>query len=256
MRPLVLIANDDGIDSPYLRALADAIARDDVAEILVVAPERERSAASQSITLHKPLRITEVQPQRFAVSGSPVDSVYVGILKLAPRPPAVVVSGVNRGYNLGADVFYSGTVAAAVEGGLRGVPSLAISLEADPHSDIAHATRFATALIRSVLENPLPPKTIFNVNVPAGADGRYRFTRLGERTYEDVVEERRDPRGRPYYWIGGGIVASENQDGSDCHAVDHQMISVTPLHLDLTARQLLVDEQTWTVDGFEPVAVV
>src|SRR5690606_31989959 len=157
MKPLVLISNDDGISSLQLLALADAIEQADVAEVLIVAPERERSAASHTITLHKPLRLHEHGPGRYALSGTPVDCVYVGMLKLAPRRPALVVSGINRGYNLGSDVFYSGTVAAAVEGGLRGVAGIAFSIDPAQDRDLDAALRFCVALVHGVLERGLPP---------------------------------------------------------------------------------------------------
>src|SRR5215813_14531296 len=153
-RPLVLCSNDDGIDSPHLLALATLI--EDFADLLVVAPERQRSAASHAITLHKPLRLTEVRPRRFALSGTPVDCVYLAMLKLCDRAPAVVVSGINDGYNLGSDVFYSGTVAAAVEGALRGAAGIACSL-APGAKQPEHAIRFAAAVVRAAVGEPMPP---------------------------------------------------------------------------------------------------
>src|SRR5882724_5714984 len=150
-RPLVLCSNDDGIEAPYLTALAAQIER--FADVLVVAPERQRSAASHAITLHKPLRLTEVAPRRFALSGTPVDCVYVGMLKLCDRPPAVVVSGVNDGFNLGSDVFYSGTVAAAVEGALRGAAGIACSL-ASRAPEVDHALDFAAKVVHAAITEP------------------------------------------------------------------------------------------------------
>jgi 5'-nucleotidase len=171
-RPLVLCSNDDGIEAPYLTALATLI--EDFADVLVVAPERQRSAASHAITLHKPLRLTEIKPRRYALSGTPVDCVYLGILKLCDRPPAVVVSGVNEGYNLGSDVFYSGTVAAAVEGALRGAAGIACSL-APRAKDPDRAIRFAAAVVRAAVSEPIPAGTVLNVNMPETAtDGSTR----------------------------------------------------------------------------------
>src|SRR5262245_7086398 len=166
-RPLVLCSNDDGIEAPHLVALAELI--EEFADVLVVAPERQRSAASHAITLHKPLRLTEVRPGRFALSGTPVDCVYLGILKLCDRLPAVVVSGINDGYNLGSDVFYSGTVAAAVEGALRGAAGIACSL-APRAEDAAHAVRFAAAVVRAAVAEPMPAGTGANGN--QRAEGR------------------------------------------------------------------------------------
>lgn len=250
MPPLILVTNDDGIDSPYLVGLVEALNGLD-AEVVVAAPERERSAASQAITLHKPLRIFEVRPGQYAVSGTPVDCAYIGMLKLCERPPDLCISGINRGYNLGSDVFYSGTVAAAVEAGLRDVQAIALSLAPGRDSDIEAAIAFGVALASSALEHPLEHRTILNVNVPPKPDGRYRWTHLGERVYKDLVEERHDPRGRPYYWIGGGPTAVANEPGSDCHAVDEGVISLTPLRLDLTAHDVIDDAPAWTVTGYE-----
>src|SRR5687768_6799136 len=165
MRPLILLSNDDGIDAAGLAAVADALA--DLADLLVVAPERERSAVSHSLTLHKPLRARERRPGWFAVNGSPVDCVYLGLLQLAPRKPDLVVSGINYGYNLGSDVFYSGTVAAAVEGALRGVPAVALSRERSGSSDDRARARFARALAQALLTYRLPARTLLNVNFPA-----------------------------------------------------------------------------------------
>ncbi len=250
MLPLILISNDDGIESPNLIALADAIESAGLAEVLVVAPERQRSAASHAITLHKPLRMYRHAEGRYALSGTPVDCVYVGIIELAPRRPDLVLSGINRGYNLGTDVFYSGTVAAAVEGGLRGVPGIAFSIEPAPRPDLDAALRFCTALIGRVLEEKLPGGPVFNVNLPAQVGSTYCWTRLGNRVYEDDVAERLDPRGRPYYWVGGGVAAIDHHPGTDCHAVSHGHASITPLCLELTSASLLDRGRDWQLHGF------
>lgn len=256
MKPLVIISNDDGIGSSHLHALAETIEQADVAEVLVVAPERERSAASHTITLHKPLRIQEVGKGRYSLSGTPVDCVYVGVLKLAPRRPHLVLSGINRGYNLGADVFYSGTVAAAVEGGLRGIPSVAFSIDPSRDRDLDAALRFCLSLVRSVLQNSMPERTVFNVNFPARTGSTYSWTRLGDRVYADDVTERVDPRGRPYYWIGGGIASRDHVPGTDCEAVARGIVSVTPLHLDLTSHDVLEAEVHWHPEGYQCVEPV
>src|SRR6476469_4189903 len=186
-RPLVLCSNDDGIHAPYLEALADQI--EAFADVIVVAPERQRSAASHAITLHKPLRLTEVRPRRFSLSGTPVDCVYLGMLKLCDRKPAVVVSGVNDGFNLGSDVFYSGTVAAAVEGALRGAAGIALSL-APRAKDVANALTFAKKVIHAAIGEPIPAGTVLNVNMPGTGSEVYQWTTLGRRLYEDDVAER------------------------------------------------------------------
>ncbi len=249
MRPLVLCSNDDGVDAPHLGALADLI--EAFADVLVVAPERQRSAASHAITLHKPLRLTEVRPRRFALSGTPVDCVYLAMLKLCDRPPAIVVSGVNDGYNLGSDVFYSGTVAAAVEGALRGAAGIACSLASRAtHAD--DAIRFAAAVVRAALDEPMPAGSVLNVNLVGTGTDQYQWTTLGRRIYADDVAERRDPRGRPYYWVGGGPAGHDDIAGTDCVAVARGWNSLTPMHLDLTDRGRIA-APPWALDGFHRV---
>ncbi|HEY4244857.1 MAG TPA: 5'/3'-nucleotidase SurE [Kofleriaceae bacterium] len=248
-RPLVLCSNDDGVEAPMLRAIAAAI--EAFADVLVVAPERQRSAASHAITLHKPLRLTEVAPRRFALSGTPVDCVYVGILKLCDRAPDVVVSGVNDGYNLGSDVFYSGTVAAAVEGALRGAAGIACSV-APRAPNAANAVAFATEVVRAAIAEPMPRGTVLNVNMPGQGATEYAWTTLGRRLYDDDVAERADPRGRPYYWVGGGPAGHDDVPGTDCWAIERGWNSVTPMHLDLTDRGR-VQAPPWTIDGFRAV---
>lgn len=248
-RPLVLCSNDDGIESPHLLALAEQL--EAFADVLVVAPERQRSAASHAITLHKPLRLIEVAPRRYSLSGTPVDCVYLGVLRLCERPPAVVVSGVNDGLNLGSDVFYSGTVAAAVEGALRGAAGIACSLDARA-TDAAAAIRFAAAVVRTAISEPMPPGTVLNVNMPGNGTDAYQWTTLGRRLYSDDVAERRDPRGRPYYWVGGGASGHDDVDGTDCVAVARGWNSITPMHLDLTDHGRIA-RPPWTVEGFRVV---
>jgi 5'-nucleotidase len=235
MRPLVLCSNDDGVDSslflPWVAALEEH------ADVLVVAPERQRSAASHAITLHKPLRLLELGPARYSLSGTPVDCVYVGMLRLAPRPPTLVISGINDGYNLGTDVFYSGTVAAAIEGALRGSVGVALSLA--PHApDRATAIDVCAEIVANALaaraSGALQPGVVLNVNLPGTGRRDLRWTVLGRRHYVDDVKEREDPRGRPYYWIGGGPSGHDDIPGSDCVAVEEGANSITPLHLDVT----------------------
>ena len=243
----MLLANDDGIESPGLIALAKALG--ELGDVLVCAPERERSAASHAITLHKPLRAEPRQDGWFAISGTPVDCVYIGVLRLAKRKPDLVVSGINNGFNLGSDVFYSGTVAAAAEGALRGVPGLAVSQA--PNGDVAAAAAFATSLARAMLSYRLPDRTVLNVNMPAEVPNRYRWTRLGERIYRDLAEDREDPRGRKYYWIGGPPVGVADVARSDGEALRDGLVSVTPLGLELTAYDLLDPAPDWPIDGYE-----
>jgi len=250
--PLIIVTNDDGIDSPYLGILATTLEARLGAEILVVAPERQRSAMSHSITLHKPLRLLKKERAGFySLSGSPVDCVYVACIHVAKRRPAIVISGPNDGFNLGTDVFYSGTVGAAMEGGLRGVPSIAVSVDRKSASVVPMAAALVATLAENMLATPLPTGTVLNVNVPAGAT-KALWTKLGKRHYNDDVHERTDPRGGKYIWIGGGIAGIDEVEGTDCFAVMREAAaSITPLHLDPTRHALIGSESpNWSLDAF------
>jgi 5'-nucleotidase len=236
----ILLSNDDGVHAAGLRALAAAFAGD---EVWVVAPDREQSASSHAISLHRPLRVHELSPRRWSVDGTPTDAVYVGLHHvLKGQRVDLVVSGINHGPNLANDVHYSGTVAAAMEGALLGVNALAISLASAPPHDFTEAARFAAALARRVAAAPLTPGTLLlNVNVPPGPVRGFRLAPLGKRTYGNAVVEKVDPRGRRYYWIGGeGGAQNEDIPGSDCNTVlVDGLASVTPLRLDSTHGELL-----------------
>jgi 5'-nucleotidase len=251
LKPLILVSNDDGIEAAGIRALADALG--DLGEVMVVAPDRERSATSHAISLDRPLRVTDHRPGWWAVDGTPADCVYLALLHLLPRRPALVASGINRGYNLGSDFFYSGTVAAAVEAAVRGVPSFAISLERGPAEGYVAAARFAHALGHAILTHGLPEKTLLNVNVPNRAIRGYRWTRLGQRTYRDQVEVRTDLRGQRYFWIGGPEMEGEDAPDADGTAVKTGRVAVTPLDLDLTSQHLLGALPGWHLPGFEAI---
>lgn len=245
-----LLSNDDGIQSEGLRTLAMALA--EVGEVFVVAPDRERSAASHAISLHRPLRIHEIADRWWSVDGTPSDCVYLAVHHLLKdRRPDVVVSGINYGANLADDVTYSGTVAAAMEAALLGIPAIAISLAARDRFDFRPAARFAAALAPVVAERGLPPGMLLNVNVPRDGGSGYRITRLGKRRYTSEVVQSVDPRGRPYFWIGGTETTHVDIPGSDCNAVfGENLISVTPLHLDLTDYRILEELRAWTLPGF------
>jgi 5'-nucleotidase len=234
--PLILVSNDDGIHSAGLAALTDALLP--IGDVVVVAPDREQSACSHALTLHRPLRIDEVKPGRFAVDGTPTDCVNLAVNAILKRRPALLVSGINHGANLGDDVTYSGTVSAAMEGTLLGVPSIATSLIGRGAFDFGVAATFAARLASWVLEHGLPPDTLLNVNVPQEFPGdvprAVALTRMGRRRYGDAIVEKLDPRGRKYYWIGGEDVPFVAEEGTDFHAVHQGLISVTPIHLDLT----------------------
>jgi len=233
---MILVSNDDGIHSDGLRALHDSLAPLD--EVVVVAPDRERSAASHSLTLHRPLRVEDVRPGWYAVDGTPTDCVLLGVNTLVRERPRLVVSGINRGANLGDDLHYSGTVSAAMEAMLLGIPSIAVSLAARRAFRFEEAARFAERLAAYVLEEGLPSGTLLNVNVPETGEGAvpegFRLTRHGRRRYSDAITEHVDPRGRKFYWIGGDEVEGVQEEGTDFAAIAAGMVSVTPIHLDLT----------------------
>jgi len=231
-RPLFLLSNDDGYSAPGLNALRAALLEH--GDVVVCAPEAEQSASSHALSLHRPLRLREHGSGIFSVDGTPADSVYVALhsgTRVLPRRPDVVVSGMNHGTNLGDDVFYSGTVAAAREAALKGFPALAFSAapEADRERAAALGARLALALATAGEEGPL----LLNANVPAGTAWPVRATRLGRRIYLDDVEYRRDPRGREYLWIGGPGFEHRPVVGSDTEAFDEGVVGVTPLVLDL-----------------------
>jgi len=253
---LILVTNDDGIHSPGINVLAERLAA--IARVVIVAPDRERSAVGHALTLHSPLRADEIRPDCFAVDGTPTDCVNLGIHGLLPSRPALVVSGINKGGNMGDDITYSGTVSAAMEATLMGVPAFAVSLAGTAFGpdDFAPAAEFSLALARHILERQLPPDTFLNVNVPAGRPRTVVLTRQGKRSYGESVVEKTDPRGRKYYWIGGGDLGFENTPGTDFHAVHRGDISVTPLHLDLTNYRSFERLTAWGLEslGEEVVA--
>lgn len=233
-RPLVLLSNDDGYRARGIRLLARAL--EPVADVIVCAPESEQSAASHALSLHRPLRLFQQEDRTFSVDGTPADCVYVALhaeARLLPRRPDVVVSGVNHGVNLGDDVFYSGTVAAAREGALKGIPAIAVSAAAD--ADMEAAAELGADLAMRLCALGSDP-ILLNVNVPPGKNWPLRATRLGRRIYQDAVEFRRDPRGREYLWIGGPGVAHRPLAGSDTEAFDEGVVGITPLVLDLWLR--------------------
>lgn len=246
----VLISNDDGIDAPGIAALADAASV--FGDVWVVAPDRERSAQGHAFTMHEPLRARERGPQRWAVSGTPADAVYLGIHKLVPEAPAIVLSGINDGSNLGNDVFYSGTVAAAMEGALLGLPAIAISLHKPAGARVRHwetAQDVARRVIANVLAEGLPRRILLNVNVPNVPLSELRGLKacvLGERRYHPLVVERQDPRGKPYYWIGGDHDTFVDVDDSDGPAIDAGWATVTPVVPDVTDRASLPTIRRWT----------
>jgi 5'-nucleotidase len=231
----ILVSNDDGIHAPGIKALAGAL--ESAGEISVMAPLTEQSATSHSLTLHRPLRIREMGERTYAVEGTPTDCVLVGVRKFLEHQPDLVASGINQGPNMGEDVIYSGTVAAAMEGALLGIPAVAFSLASWEYADFAPAAEIARRLVTRFLEIPLPSRLLVNVNIPplpADQIRGFKVTRLGTRVYNDAIVQKADPRGRPYYWIGGAAPTWEPGADTDFAAVEEGYVSLTPLLLDIT----------------------
>jgi 5'-nucleotidase len=252
--PVILVTNDDGYRSDGIRVLAEALAR--VGEVTIVAPIEEASAIGHALTLRRPLRLEHVSERVYAVDGTPTDCVNLGIGQVLKRLPDFIVSGINKGYNLGDDVTYSGTVAGAMEGALLGVPSIAVSLrQSRGQYDFAHAADVAAALTDAVLKKPLPPRTFLNVNVPKGPPKGLRVTVQAKRNHITSIGERHDPKGRPYYWLEEGQNSWQPHDRSDYQTVRDGYVSITPLHPDLTAHQALaaVEQLPIPIEGFSEV---
>lgn len=247
----LLCSNDDGILATGLACLERA-ARP-IGEVFVVAPDREQSATSHSLTLHHPLRPVQLGPNRWQVDGTPTDCVMLAIEALLPARPDFVLSGINHGPNMGEDVLYSGTVAAAMEGLALGVPSIAVSFAgrqgAGSAADLDQHVEPLSALLTHLTSLPaFPADTLLNVNIPAvpAADVRgVKLTRLGRRVFSDSIAKMQDPWGKPIYWIGGGSVTWTEGEGTDIDAVRGGYVSVTPLHLDITHQARLRDAATW-----------
>lgn len=241
---LILLSNDDGILAPGIQALREALL--ELADIVVVAPDRERSAAGHSITVYQPIRADEFRfndsrGRGWVVDGTPADSVKLGVCTLLDSPPDLVVSGINRGANVGTDVLYSGTVSAALEGAILGIPSIAVSLNSfDHNADYTFAADFTRGLCQQLLKKPLSPDLLLNVNIPAVPKEQIQgamITKLGIRRYDDVFSRRTDPRGKTYYWLAGDIVDEDQDEDTDVMALKHNKISITPIHYDLTSYQ-------------------
>lgn len=243
---IILVSNDDGIRSEGILKLASALRR--VGTVYVVAPDREKSAASHSLTLHRPLRVDEVAPKMYAVDGTPTDCVTLAVNGVLPVRPDIVVSGINKGGNMGEDVSYSGTVSAAMEGTLLGIPSIAVSLVARSGYDFSRAAAFSARLARYVLKKGVPKDTLLNVNVPPVKSIKgYRVTTQGKRFFADAVVEKLDPRGRKYYWIGGDHESWEGGADADFRAVQDGFISITPIHLDMTNHSSIEELKGWKI---------
>ena len=241
----ILVTNDDGYRSEGIHALAEALRR--IGAVTIVAPITEASAIGHALTLRHPLRLERIEDMVFGVDGTPTDCVNVAVTQVFKALPDMVVSGINKGWNLGDDVTYSGTVAGALEGALLGVPAIAVSLrQTRGDYDFSHAARAAARMAEALLQRPLPPRTFLNINVPKGEPKGYRATVQAKRNHITSVAERHDPKGRAYYWIEEGQNDWEPHDRSDYQAVRDGYVSITPLQPDLTAYHVLdaVEAQT------------
>ncbi len=245
----ILLSNDDGIYSAGLKALHEAFRGEH--DVVVVAPDRERSAASHSLTLHRPLRINEISEGWFSIDGTPTDCIHIALNGLLPEPrPEMVVAGINMGGNLGDDVTYSGTVAAAIEGTLQGLPSIAVSLVSRGPFEFGAAAEFAARLVKQVADRGLPEDTLLNVNVPdlpAGGMRGIQITRQGKSIYGEAIVEKVDPRGQTYFWVGSGNTEWIRRGDTDLDAVHEGKISVTPLHLNMTNETAYQELSGWSI---------
>lgn len=250
----ILVTNDDGVDALGLFALQKALR--EVGEVTIFAPDHNWSAAGHTKTMHKPLRVSQTTlpdgTTAYTSTGAPSDCVALVILGLLDHQPDVVVSGINQGANVGHDITYSGTVAAAMEAVIFGIPAISVSLDSYESEDFAYAAQFTARLVKHVLERGLPPNTFLNVNVPAVPQHKIagvKITRLGKRVYSDKLVERQDPRGRNYYWIGGEPPSGVPEEGTDIWALANNYVSVTPLHLDMTDYHMIEELRRWGLEA-------
>ncbi len=248
-RPTILVTNDDGVHSEGIQALAKAL--QEVGEVYIVAPDREESAIAHSLTLHRPLRVEKIRKNVYTVDGTPADCIHLGVNAILPERPRLIASGINKGGNLGDDVTYSGTVSAAFEGTLLGIPSFAISLVSRSHFRFQTAARFAVRVAQAILKYGLPKDTLLNINVPNLKEKEiksYKITEQGRWIHNgNAVVEKVDPRGKKYYWIGGGQLLFSKKRNTDVEAVQNAYISITPLHLDLTNYGSLPKLKRWKI---------
>lgn len=229
----ILITNDDGIHSPGIKALQSALAT--IGRTVVIAPDRDNSAVSHSLTMNRPLKVHKLAEDMYSVDGTPTDCVAVGLKKILPAPPDILISGINGGANLGDDISYSGTVSAAIEGTMYSIPSMALSVGGEIPYDFRAAQQVARCMALKILNNHLPEDTLLNINVPSGQTyGKIRVTCQGRRLWENAIQETLDPRGNTHYWIGGGTPVTDPREDTDVHAFACGHVSITPIQLDLT----------------------
>lgn len=235
MKPLIFLTNDDGFFAEGIEALSRNLK--DLGRVYVVAPDRERSTTSLSLTLRRPLRVKKIKTNTYAVDGTPADCVYIALKKLLPQKPSLLISGINKGPNLGQqDISYSGTVAAAIQGTFLQIPSMAVSLLPDKNHQYSYdlSARIVNSIAMKLLENKIPEKMTLNINFPPPPIKGIKLTKLGQKRYNPEIIEKKDPRQDSYYWIGPGNPKAEGAKNSDVMVVKEGYISITPLHTDLT----------------------
>lgn len=244
-RPLILVSNDDGFFAPGLLALAKELKA--LGELVVVAPDQERSASSHSLTIDRPLRAKKIGENIYAINGTPTDCVLMAVNVILKRKPDLIVSGINHGPNMADDVHYSGTVSVAMEGGLMGIPGVAVSLNARENFRFEEAAKAVKPVIKKVLHHGLPAGVILNVNVPNLKPTGIAWTFLGKRDYGEMLSAKIDPRGKEYFWLGGNLDGFKEIPGSDCDAVAKGKVSVTPLKVDITERNFSEHFSSWNL---------
>jgi 5'-nucleotidase len=249
MRPKILVTNDDGIFAPGIYALWEAMR--EIGEVTVVAPDTEKSAVGHAITITDPIRVQQINRKNgfvgFAVKGTPADCVKIAGRALMKSPPDIVVSGINSGANVGSNIIYSGTVSAATEGTILGIPSIAISLNSVKGGDMNASQKVAKTVVKKVLKNGLPKGVLLNVNVPnvpLDIIKGYRITKQGKIVFKDQFEKREDPHGKFYYWMKGEIINDTNKD-TDGYAIQNDFVSITPIHYQLTNELFLKTLKNW-----------
>ncbi|MFC2157277.1 5'/3'-nucleotidase SurE [Acidobacteriota bacterium] len=243
-KPLILLTNDDGFFSEGLEALRSKL--ENYGSVFIVAPDRERSATSLSLTLHNPLRLKQIKKNVFSLSGTPVDCVYMAVQKILPRTPDILISGINPGPNLGQqDIAYSGTMGGALQGTFLGIPSFAISMmhDKDGRFEFEHGAEFASRLASKILKKGLPDGVTLNVNIPPPPIKGTRLTKLGEKRYNPEILEKKDPRNRTYYWIGTGRPKTIGDEESDVMVIKKGFITITPVQRDMTHHSLLNSDE-------------
>ncbi|MBX9688215.1 MAG: 5'/3'-nucleotidase SurE [Candidatus Obscuribacterales bacterium] len=253
----ILISNDDGVWARGIRVLAERVAREPENEVYVVAPDRERSATGHALTLHKPLRVEEIEMDgnlkgAWWTTGTPSDCVKFAVGHLVPEPVDLVISGINSGPNLGGEILYSGTVSAAMEGAFLDIPSIAVSIGSEGHRNYELAAEFIVKLVKLLPSSGLGRRLFLNVNVPNTSADKVkgvRVTRLGVRAYNDRFEKRVDPRGKVYYWLAGEAIEEGEEEGTDAWCMAHNIISVTPIAFNMT--DLLMKEKLEAWDGIQ-----